>query len=219
MPLAHECNFLISLQVTSVTAIHVNHMYNSFLAFNIGSCVLSDSAVWTINVVTILISIPLLNQVVYPCLREYTPSMLKRIGLSYILAISSVFILYVMEWAGHHQSGLSANEEETCMFISSEQSNDTLGMNSWWMMLPYTAINLTEVFIFVSCKLTGIVLLWLLPMIANNGIFALLLTKAVISVSTLNIQTMEEMTFELMHTSLRPTLQAWSFCMPNLRTG
>lgn len=126
-------------------------MHQSFLEIDIGSCALSDTAVWVVNVITILMAIPLLNQVIYPCLREYTPSMLKRIGLGYILALSSVVLLMVLDGVGHHQGGLSANETELCMFTS-DRDGRNLVINAWWSLLPLTAINLTEVFIFVSCK-------------------------------------------------------------------
>ncbi len=78
--------------------------------------------------------------------------MLKRIGLGYILALSSPLLLMVLEGVGHHQSGLSANITETCMFITTEQSSNSLEVSSWFILFPYTAINLAEVFIFVSCK-------------------------------------------------------------------
>ena len=141
-----------SLQITNVTAIQVDHMQHSFLEITIGNCKLSDSAVWTINVITISIAIPLLNQVIYPYLREYTPSMLKRIGIGYVLALISSLLLVILEGAGHHQSGAAKNLTERCMFTAS-RDGEHLEMSSWLILLPYTAINLAEVFIFVSCEL------------------------------------------------------------------
>ena len=142
-------------QITSVAAIQVNHMASSFLQLNLGVCVLSDSAVWTINVITILAAIPLMNQVIFPCLREYTPSMLKRIGIGYMLALSSPLLLLIYEAVGHNQGGISENTADLCMFVNEAALKlDGLKLNSWLMLLPYTAINLTEVFIFVSSKRT-----------------------------------------------------------------
>ena len=122
--------------------------------FSLGSlkhCGSTQSVAWLLNVVSILVIIPLLDKLVFPCLREYTPNMLKRIGIGYFLSILSPLILLVLEGVGHHQSELSVNTTQQCMFKETQVSGaDPLELSSAWVVLPHFFITLTEIFIYIS---------------------------------------------------------------------
>ena len=122
--------------------------------FSIGSlkhCGSTQSSVWLLNVVSILLIIPLLDKIVFPCLREYTPNMLKRIGIGYFLSILSPLILLVLEGVGHHQSELSGNATQQCMFNETQvPAADPLELSSAWVVLPHFFITLTEIFYYTS---------------------------------------------------------------------
>ena len=142
--------YSFSLQITSVVAFQVNHMRNSFLQFNFSSlqdCSVSDSAIWGINIITILFAIPLLNYLLFPCLREYTPSMLKRIGIGYFFALLAPILLLIIEGVGH----LENETKDVCMFLVDDQAGvGALELSSWLILLPDVSISFAEVFIFVS---------------------------------------------------------------------
>ena len=122
--------------------------------FSIGSlkhCGSTQSSVWLLNVVSILLIIPLLDKIVFPCLREYTPNMLKRIGIGYFISIISPLTLLVLEGVGHHQSGPSVNTTQQCMFKETQvPAADPLELSSAWVVLPHFFITLTEIFIYIS---------------------------------------------------------------------
>ena len=122
--------------------------------FSIGSlkhCGSTQSSVWLLNVISILVIIPLLDKIVFPCLRQYTPNMLKRIGIGYFLSILSPLILLVLEGVGHHQSELSGNATQQCMFNETQvPAADPLELSSAWVVLPHLFITLTEIFIYTS---------------------------------------------------------------------
>ena len=146
---------LCFVQITSVIAAQDNHMQGGqlFMNFSLGilkQCGTTDSSLWLVNVVSILVIIPLLDKLVFPCLREYTPNMLKRIGIGYSLSILSPLILLVIEGVGHHQPGLSMNATQQCMFQETGVPADPLELSSAWVALPHLFITLTEVFIFIS---------------------------------------------------------------------
>ena len=148
---------LLLLQITSVVYLEFAHLDGSFLHFNIShrsTCAVSDSAGWSLNIIAILIIIPILNYLVFPCLREYTPNMLKRIGLGYIFALLAPLMLMVMETIAHHQGGGMAN---TCMFLDNEinGTNDKLKLSAWFVLFPHMSITLTEIFVFVSSMCTS----------------------------------------------------------------
>ena len=122
--------------------------------FSLGSlkhCGSTQSVAWLLNVVSILVIIPLLDKIVFPCLREYTPNMLKRIGIGYFLSILSPLVLLVLEGVGHHQSALSVNTTQQCMFKETQVPGaDPLELSSVWVVLPHFFITLTEIFIYIS---------------------------------------------------------------------
>lgn len=117
-------------------------MSGSYLEFNITSACTFDASQWGANIVTIITIIPILNQLVFPCLREYAPSMLKKIGIGYFLALLSPLILFLFE-------GFSQHLEKKCMFFDSEYS---MSMNAWVILIPQTAINIAEVLLVASSK-------------------------------------------------------------------
>ena len=49
------------------------------------------------NIFPILIIVPLFDRVIYPCLRGYQPTMLKRIGLGKIFLLISIIVAIVVE--------------------------------------------------------------------------------------------------------------------------
>jgi len=135
--------------------------------FSFGSlkhCGSTQSVAWLLNVVSILVIIPLLDKLVFPCLREYTPNMLKRIGIGYFLSILSPLVLLVLEGVGHHQSELSVNTTQQCMFKETQVPGaDPLELSSVWVVLPHFFITLTEIFIYISSmqyKLIGTFYRW-----------------------------------------------------------
>ena len=123
--------------------------------FSIGSlkhCGSTQSSVWLLNVVSILVIVPLLDKIVFPCLREYTPNMLKRIGIGYFISILSPLVLLVLEGVGHHQSGLTGIATvQQCMFKETQvPAADPLELSSAWVVLPHLFITLAEIFTYVS---------------------------------------------------------------------
>ena len=122
-----------------MTAFQFNHMKDSFLKKHVFGCRPDDNFVLMLNIVTILVLIPLLDQCVYPCLQEHTPNMLKRIGLGYILLILSAGVLCTYEGIGN----------VGCMFITDKSSS----LNSWLALLPTLTVAIAEVYV----KVTGMI--------------------------------------------------------------
>ena len=141
------------MQITSVIAAQYDHMRGGQLLmnFSIGSlkhCGSTQSSVWLLNVVSILLIVPLLDKIVVPCLREYTPNMLKRIGIGYFICILSPLILLVLEGVGHH---LTRNATQKCMFKEAQVPGaDPLELSSAWVVLPHFIITLAEIFYYTS---------------------------------------------------------------------
>ena len=121
----------------------------------LGECVISDSFVWIINVSLILVVIPLLNNVIFPFLREYTPNMLKRMGIGYILAILCPFALFLITSVGQgilYSRGQLNNATKTCLFTERDIDNPSpefilLPVTSYTVIIPHLLISLSEVFI------------------------------------------------------------------------
>ena len=140
-------------------AVQFNHMTNSYLNTLqlhlplFGVCYPSPTSVWIFNVVIILISIPILDQCIYPYLRQYTPNMLKRFGISYVLLIVSASIFCVYETIGHHAlSQGSSDSSQSCMFDSgSEGGGDMhMHMSAWLTLLPIGLLSFGEIFLKVT---------------------------------------------------------------------
>ncbi len=143
-------------QITSVLRVEVLHLQGDLINLNISRanlvCTYSDSAGWSFNVITILIAIPILNYLVFPCLREFTPSMLKRIGIGYFFAILAPLMLIVIEVVAHHQHH---HDPDSCMFLNNGTVGDggEVRLSAWTVLPPTLAITLAEIFIFVSSRL------------------------------------------------------------------
>ena len=140
---------LKTMQITNVMAVQFQHMTDSYfntlpkrLPFH---CSPSTTSVWTFNVVMILIAIPIIDQCLHPCLRQYAPNMLKRFGISYVLLIISAGILCTYETIGHRMHTFSKN---SCMFEREEEDN--LNISAWLTLVPITFVSLGEIFLKVT---------------------------------------------------------------------
>lgn len=156
----HTLSSYPCMQIVNVIAIQVKHMNGSFIVPNTDkTCSFSDSSVWVFNIATILIAIPILNQCVFPFLREYTPNMRKRIGVGYVMTILSPFILLIISIVGYAQlssRGESGNATMSCMFVqnsTNSSSNVKLPINSLFTLLPHLTVSLAEMFAIVAGKL------------------------------------------------------------------
>lgn len=109
---------------------------------------------WIVNVLTIVSVVPLLDQVVIPILREYSPSLLKRIGLGYIATVMTPVLLLVFEHVGHHDAALPANVTAQCMFVDGDFDVETLQLSSYVVILPYLLLSLGEIFVNISSEFT-----------------------------------------------------------------
>ena len=143
---------IITLQITNVIALQFNHMSGSYLQDTIFHCTPSDLSVWIFNVVVILMTIPLLDQFLYPFLRHYVPNMLKRIGIGYILLIVSAMLLILYEGIGHNvnQPKTVSSNATLCIFEETSETKEHLEMSSWLVLLPYLFISVAEVFVMVT---------------------------------------------------------------------
>ena len=88
-----------------------SHFRSSFLD---DYCDLNEEWVWLVNTACIIIVIPLLELVIFPILGEFTPSMLKVIGLSFLLLMVASFSQLAIETVTHLNHSNFSNVQ--CMF-------------------------------------------------------------------------------------------------------
>ena len=133
---------------------HMTHSYLTTLQLHLplfGDCHPAPTSVWIFNIVIILIAIPILDQCIYPYLRQYTPNMLKRFGISYVLLIISAGILCLYETIGHHAYS-SSESSQSCMFDSGSNggSNIHMHMSAWLILFPIGLASFAEIFLKVT---------------------------------------------------------------------
>lgn len=150
----------VVMQVFNVLPLQMMNMVHKKLSFQANvlmNCTVTGSFSLMVNILVILVVIPLMNQCVYPFLRNYTPNMLKRIGIGCILIISSVFGFLLITAIG--QGILSERQQldiatQTCMFNTNDNQTDfiALPLNSFITLLPQLLLGLSEVFVYITSK-------------------------------------------------------------------
>lgn len=128
---------------------------------------MSDSFFWIVNIAVILITILLLNQCIFPLLRNYTPNMLKRIGIGYVLTILSVITLLVITFVGQdilEQKNFNhtAHMYTQCMFTDKNMEDPHsdfvfLPINSFVSVIPHGLLSIAEVFFSVTSKILHVI--------------------------------------------------------------
>ena len=116
------------------------------------SCTFSDTFTWSFNIGLILLVVPILNFVVFPLLREYTPNMQKRIGMGYILAILSPLTLLIISSMGYVMLTAAGEDPSHSCFLHESASQVHIPINSWTVLLPHLVISLAEVFVMISSE-------------------------------------------------------------------
>ena len=149
-------------QVVNVIAVQTRHMNGSFVLPTHDKnnvCSLTDDSVWLFNIGLILITIPILNQCVFPFLREYTPNMQKRIGLGYILTILAPFLLLILSSVGYgilNSRGQGHKATMSCMFNENATTppggHVLLPVPSELVLLPHATVSIAEVFVIVASE-------------------------------------------------------------------
>ena len=77
-------------------------------------CGLNEEWVWLVNTACIILVIPLLELVIFPILGEFTPSMLKLIGITFLLLMVASFSQLAIEAVAHVNHDNLSNVQ--CMF-------------------------------------------------------------------------------------------------------
>ena len=144
------------LQIASILGLLIKHFNNNFLSnkFKIPYYCRDSTITHTIvNILTIIVVVPILDQIVYPILREYTPSLLKRIALGYAFTFITPVLLLIYEHVGHHNSVLTATMAgRQCIFNGSDPDVDQLQLSSYFVLIPYILFSLGEIFVNISSE-------------------------------------------------------------------
>ena len=103
------------------------------------------------NVWTILVAIPIIDQFIYPLLRQFAPNMLKRFGMSYVLLICSVGVLCLIEIVGHINDQQAAN----CMFAKEHkcthhEDHSVMPLSAYLILVPVIMASVAEIFLKVT---------------------------------------------------------------------
>ena len=133
-------------------------MDSTAVKLQVGKCdVFDDKFILACNLVIILLTIPVLNSIVYPFLREYMPNMLKRIGFGAVLALLAQISTLVISGAGsrRHWEGVDSQ----CMFSYANFSNTVAIQNKDYIyssvpeaytVIPLVLISFAEIFIHIT---------------------------------------------------------------------
>ena len=104
-----------------------------------------------LNPVVIIILIPIMDQLIFPFLRDFTPSTLKRIGIGWASLVLVSFISMLYEAVKYDQS----HNEDKCMFNLHEgDSTSSLSLSFWLFLLPQFLLSVSFMLIKTSSKLT-----------------------------------------------------------------
>ena len=113
---------------------------------------------WAFNVWTILVAIPIIDQFIYPILRQFAPNMLKRFGMSYVLLICSVGVLCLLEIVGHinDQQDRPGDSAANCMFTAKEhnsthhEDHSVMPLSAYLILVPVIMASIAEIFLKVT---------------------------------------------------------------------
>ena len=151
---AHYWRFYDITQIQSSLVLQANNMYIDKPG--------AVNHVWLellnamLNSVIILLAIPIMDQLIFPFLRDFTPSTLKRIGMGWVSLVLASFISMLHEAVSYHQS----RSNDRCVF----SLNDGVGADSpslpfWLYLLTQTLLSVSYMLIKTSSKLTLLVCL------------------------------------------------------------
>lgn len=113
---------------------------------------------WFVNALVIVIFIPAADQLVFPCLRDRVPSMLKRIGLSLVILFVSVCILMIYEENGARGPtggsgsfrGDTANISNLTCTLATFSPAPRIAIDYKLVIIPLILISIAEVLLMVS---------------------------------------------------------------------
>jgi dipeptide/tripeptide permease len=139
-------------QILEVMSIQFRHMTNH-CSFTLNE--------WAFNVWTILVAIPIIDQFIYPFLRQFAPNMLKRFGVSYVLLICSVGVLCLLEIVGHSidQQGRHSDSAANCMFDATfadehkcthHEDHSVMPLSAYLILVPVFMASIAEIFLKVT---------------------------------------------------------------------
>ena len=137
------------IQILETMSLQFRHMSNH-CSFKLNE--------WAFNVWIILLAIPIIDQCVYPFLRQFAPNMLKRFGMSYILLVCSAGILCLFEIIGHRaqRESSDAAAAANCMFdttFAEEHQcahHEDLYLSAYLTLVPIFMASIAEIFLKVT---------------------------------------------------------------------
>lgn len=119
----------------------------------------------TISLLVLLLGVPFMNSCIFPFLRDYTPNMLRRIGLGYILAILSIICFLVITITGQevhraeeiNHENATLHTHLTCVFSNDASDHAQyvrLPISVHYMVIPNVLMIFAEIFLNISGKQT-----------------------------------------------------------------
>lgn len=102
-----------------------------------------------INLAIIVVFIPIMDQLIFPFLRDFTPSTLKRVGIGFASLVLASFISMLYETVNYHVS----HSNYKCMFNLNTSLDNTLSVPFWMFLLPQFLLSLSRILIITSGRL------------------------------------------------------------------
>lgn len=126
------------MQVNISSSIFLNHLDVSTGLTN-SSCYPNDSVYYLFNPPIIVVSLLIFEFLMYPFLKGYFFSTLKRIGAGVFLTLASLSSFLVMVLFGEYASG-----GKVCIFNGINESSFQLPVSSWVLLLPIALSTVAE---------------------------------------------------------------------------
>ena len=99
----------------------------------------------------ILISIPIYEFLIYPFIRKYVPTTLKRIGIGIFIGALGNIIFVAVDIQGHlhsHTYDGNMTSEIECFLVNASSAN--INVSSYIIIVPYTLTAVAQMLVFIS---------------------------------------------------------------------
>ena len=108
--------------------------------------------IYVLNAFLVLMAVPVINNILYPFLREYLPNMRKRIGVGSLLSVLSVLSAFILSVIGSTRD--RTHQEYQCMFFTDnvQKDYDFSPVSGYYVIISLVLITIGEIFINVTCE-------------------------------------------------------------------
>ena len=108
-----------------------------------------EVVIWLSYISTFFFSVPFYEFILFPLIRNYVPTMMKRIGVGMFVLVLALLYLVLMDGLSHH---FTTHSTVRCLFYAVDNASAKVDLSPELLILPAILLGVGEMLTLIPSK-------------------------------------------------------------------